>query len=392
MPFKIAIISFSQIHRDARVLRQVEYLSKHFSVTVLGYGQLDPSLEGNAQMLPIQPPTSLARRIRKAILFPLGRIFPKQVYEAWYWSENEYKMALALLVKSGADVIHANDWESLPVAVRAAQDIGASVVLDLHEYAPLMRENRRYWRTFYKPAIDYFLRKCLPHISASVTVNHALAERYAKEYDIQPIVVMNVPRYTNAPQFRPTDSQQISLIHHGDATSDRKLELMIEALTHTDSRYTLHLMLVERTRGYISKLKTLAQRLASDRVFFHDPVRPTEIVERISEFDIGIFVLPSVEFNSKSALPNKFFEFVAAGLAVCIGPSPEMARLTLQFGFGKVAQSFEPIKVASILNSLSAADIDRMKLKAIEARKVLNADIELGKLVQLYSNLFAGEG
>jgi hypothetical protein len=43
--------------------------------------------------------------------------------------------------------------------------------------------------------------------------------------------------------------------------------------------------------------------------------------------------------------------------------------------------------MAKILNHLSAADIDHMKLKAIEARRVLNAEVEMGKLTALYAEL-----
>jgi hypothetical protein len=103
---------------------------------------------------------------------------------------------------------------------------------------------------------------------------------------------------------------------------------------------------------------------------------------------MGIYPLPSQNFNNLVALPNKFFDFITAGLAVCIGPSPEMARLTQQFGFGVVAPSFEPSAIASILRNLNTTDIDQMKLKAIEVRNIFNADVEMNKLVGLYNKLF----
>jgi glycosyltransferase involved in cell wall biosynthesis len=384
---EIVILSFTPIHRDGRVLRQVEYLSKHFRVTVVGYGHLPASLESRVRMLSIEPPTTLARRARKLLLLPLGRLLPEKVYPVWYWREGEYLTALNLLSQIRADIIHANDWESLPVAARAARGTAMQVVLDLHEYAPLMRENRWYWRVFYQPSIEYFLRKYIPCVSASVTVNQTIAERYAEEYGLRPIVVMNAPKHASARQVRRTDPEHISLVHHGHATRDRKLELMIEALAYADTRYTLHFFLIERSRGYVSELQALAQRLTPGRVFFHQPPLPMEIVGRITMFDMGIFLLPFSEFNSFAALPNKFFEFIAAGLAVCVGPSPEMASLTREFGLGIVVESFDPENVARVLNSLSASDIDRMKLRAIGASELLNADTEMAKLVDLYRQL-----
>ena len=81
---------------------------------------------------------------------------------------------------------------------------------------------------------------------------------------------------------------------------------------------------------------------------------------------------------------------VAAGLAVCAGPSPEMVRLISEYGFGVVAPSFNPSEIAAELNRLTAKDISMMKFKALEARTVLNAEVEMGKLLSLYEQLFAG--
>jgi hypothetical protein len=209
---EIVILSFTPIHYDGRVLRQVEYLSKHFRVTVVGYGQLPASLENQARMLPIEPPTTLARRARKLLLLPLGRLLPEKVYPVWYWREDEYLTALNLLSQIRADIIHANDWKSLPVAARAAQGREMQVVPDLHEYAPLIRENRWYWRVFYQPSIEYFLREYIPCVSASVTVSQTIAERYAEEYRLRPIVVMNAPKHVPARQVKPTDPEHISLV------------------------------------------------------------------------------------------------------------------------------------------------------------------------------------
>jgi hypothetical protein len=386
---KITIISFSPIYRDARVLRQVEYLSKYFSITVLGYGGLNSSSHDPVQMFSLRLPSGLAlmRKARTLILLPLGRILPGLAYDSWYWGRVEHRAALEIMLKNEKCAIHANEWESLPVAVKASENTGARVVLDLHEYSPLEMENQWIWRIFYKPMIDYFLNKYVSRVSASVTVNKSIAEKYAKNYGFRPDVVMNAPVCTDAPSFKATDPKNILLVHHGGAMRDRRLELMIRMMVYTDTRYSLHLILIESSRGYVSEIKALAEDLVPGRVFFHQPVRPQEIISRLSEFDMGIFLLPFTNFNYTVALPNKFFDFIGAGLAVCVGPSPEMAQLTRQFGFGVVSESFDPFEVAGILNGLSAADIDGMKMQALKARNVLNADVEMGKLLSLYARL-----
>jgi hypothetical protein len=98
-----------------------------------------------------------------------------------------------------------------------------------------------------------------------------------------------------------------------------------------------------------------------------------QIASTIHDYDIGIFLLPPVNFNYAMALPNKFFEFVQARLAVAIGPSPEMVRIAEQYGFGIISDSFDPHEMATRIAQLSAIDIDALKLKADTAARELNA-------------------
>jgi glycosyltransferase involved in cell wall biosynthesis len=289
-------------------------------------------------------------------------------------------------------ITHVNDWYALPVAVRASVGNDTRLIADLHEYAPLEFENRWYWLYLYKPMVDYFLKKYIPSASATITVNEMIAEKYQQEFGFQPKVVMNTPSITAAPPFRLTEFETIRIVHHGYAIPDRRLDLMIDTVAQADSRYVLHLMLLDNGTGYLDRLKKMAQTVAPGRVFFDAPVSPSEIVSTISRFDIGFFLLPHTNFSYKAALPNKFFDFIMAGLAVCVGPSPEMARLVNEFECGVVADSFDPFEVAKLLNSLSAEQIDLMKAKSIDARKALSAEREMDKLLDIYGSVISSQG
>jgi hypothetical protein len=386
---KIDILSFSMIQRDARVLRQMEYLSRQFEVTAVGYGCLDPEYPTGARLMSVNAPTGmgLGRKLRTLVYQPLGRIFPRQAYEAWFWSKKDHQEALKTLLASRGQAIHANDWDALPVAVRAAESSGAKIVLDLHEYSPLQYENRWVRRNLFNPMIDYFLRTYAGRAALTITVNEMIAEKYAQVYGFRPVTIMNAPKLESEVELTPTQEDHIRLIHHGVAAPDRRLDLMVKALALTGPRFSLHFMLVETIPGYLARLRSLAQEIAPGRVFFLPPVKPWEIVRRISEFDIGFFLLPYTSFSYQAALPNKFFDFIAAGLAVCTGPSPEMARLSEQYGFGLASRSFDPAETARLLDGLKASQIDEMKKKALGARLKLNAEVEMEKLVQLYTQL-----
>ncbi len=388
----LAIISFSPIARDARVLRQAQYLAPHYDTTVIAFGQRPQELHPEARMYQLTAPKGFApvRKLRTLTLLPLGRVLPALAYEHWYWQRPDRTLALEAALEIQPELIHANDWDALPIAVRVAHETGARVLLDLHEYSPRQFENRAYRRLFFNPMVDFLLKRYGPSADVVVTVNHSIAGRYAQEYGFRPHVVMNAPSLEGAPPFTATDEEDVHLIHHGVASRDRKLEMMVHALSQTQPRYSLSFMLVGEDRRYINSLRSLSEELAPGRVSFLPPVPPGRIVTHIGQFDLGFVLLPPTSFSYYVALPNKFFDFVMAGLGVILGPSPEMSSLASEYGFGAVAPSFDPSDIAQILNDLSAEDIDSMKHKALQARKYLNADAEMSKLLTLYSDLANG--
>src|SRR6202011_3239782 len=95
----ICLLSFSLIRRDARVLRQIEYLSKHYQVTVIGYGNVE-DLNGrrsDVHWLPI--PTqdeTMGMVIRDRILSKLPDRYSARAIEYWYWSVKSRRKALRL--------------------------------------------------------------------------------------------------------------------------------------------------------------------------------------------------------------------------------------------------------------------------------------------------------
>jgi hypothetical protein len=120
-------------------------------------------------------------------------------------------------------------------------------------------------------------------------------------------------------------------------------------------------------------------------------VPPLQVVPTISAYDIGLHIIPPTSFNYWVALPNKFFECVCAGLAVCVGPSPEMARLVKAYGFGAISSSFQPKEIANTLSRLTVEEIDAMKHRSLGARKELNATGEMDKLERLCNNVLASK-
>ena len=87
------------------------------------------------------------------------------------------------------------------------------------------------------------------------------------------------------------------------------------------------------------------------------------------------------------ALPNKFFEFIQARLALAIWPSPEMARLVKAHDLGVVSEGFTIEAVARRLNALKTDDILRYKQNAQKAAVRLCAEKNRDRLLQMVADL-----
>jgi hypothetical protein len=390
---RICIISFSPIARDARVLRQIKHLGPHYDLTVIGFGDAHPTWRGQSGIdwLPVALPAESLTSKLGGLVFPLLGKVSARAYDAWFWRKPHRRQALDLALAGRCDAYHANDWDALPIAGEAAARHGAPLVFDAHEYAPQEFGDRALWRFLYSPAITYTLRKYARRVAAATTVAQPIAERYAHEFGLDMIAVLNAPEYEPAPSHQ-LDPDHIRLIHHGGAIRGRRLERMVEALARCDARYTLHFMLTPSQPEYLDFLRAHARQIAPDRVHFHDPVRPEQIVQEIAQYDIGFYLLEPDNYNNESALPNKLFDFINAGLAVCVGPSPEMARLVTAYGCGVIAPTFAASGVAATLNALRPAQIDALRAASVTASKTLNAQVEMGKVVDLYRRLLGGAG
>ncbi|MGE5776524.1 MAG: glycosyltransferase, partial [Chloroflexota bacterium] len=131
---RVCILVFSNIARDGRVLRQVEYARKHYEVDVIAHGQWEHP-EGVNYFQLAKPASSFSANLARLFSLARGRFHPA-VFEHVFWREAEHRQALEILNHKQYDLIHANDWMALPVAACTAQGKGTRILFDAHEYAP----------------------------------------------------------------------------------------------------------------------------------------------------------------------------------------------------------------------------------------------------------------
>jgi hypothetical protein len=365
---KILILAFTNLKHDARVSRQIDFVKKNYSVTVVCFDGAD-----NPEYEVIRISKTNLTLFRKAIS---SFFLITGLYSIAYRLLHDYSYLKKLLIHQNFNLVIANDIESLPLAFQLVPKV--KVLFDAHEYAPRHFEDKLSWRIFFQGFNNYLCKKYIPKTHGMTTVGEGLANEYSKYYGVKPVLVTNATRYFHLLPS-PIEVGKIRMIHHGGANYSRRLELMIEMMDLLDERFTLDMMLItpemgnSKTKKYINKLQGLIQH--KPRIKILPPKKSHEIVPFINQYDIGVFLLPPVNFNYENTLPNKLFDFIQGRLMIAIGPTPEMAKLVKQYDIGVVSDDFTPQSLADKLKVLTKERIEQFKSNTDKAAKEHNAEV-----------------
>ena len=375
----ILILAFSDLKHDARVSRQVNFLKEHYQLTVVCFDALpQPGVE-----------VIITKRIKptwQQKMIGAIALLTKR-YEQAYRIIYEDKSIQEKLADRQFDLIIANDIESLPLAFQLKKH--AKIIFDAHEYAPRHFEDKLTWRIFFQGFNTYLCRQYLTQTDAMTTVGQGLADEYHRNFGVNPVVLTNANYYFDL-KPQPTGST-IKLIHHGGANPSRRLEIMIDMMKYVDVRFTLDLMLItpsianQATRNYLDHLKRLIG--STSRIKIVPPVKSHEVVDFIKNYDVGVFLIPPINFNYENTLPNKLFDFIQARLAIAIGPTPEMERLVTKHHLGVVSSDFTAQSLGEAIGQLTREKIDEYKANSHAAAALLNAEENKKSLLSMVQRL-----
>lgn len=378
MKKRILILSFSELHTDPRVLRQIQVIQtfpNNLECIASGYS---PPANKSIDFYPIYkvPEFSLWRKFKRFLQFIC------RFYDKYYWDENKIRV-YKHFINQKIDLIIANDIITLPLALKIA-DKKTKVWFDAHEYHPKEWEDNIMWRLFFQPYIAYLCKNYIPKSNIFTTVSEGIANEYNKTFKVTPEVITNATEYYN---LKPSviSNNKIRIIHHGAAIRSRRIELMIELIKYLDKRFTIDFILTGNDLRYISHLKKHVED--DDRIKFLPPLNKDEICSFINSYDIGLYILSSDNFNHRYSLPNKFFEFIQARLCLAISPNPEMAKIIKRYNLGIIADDFTPQSMAKALNSLSTEDIMKFKNNSHIAAKELSSENNFQKMIQIINKL-----
>lgn len=283
-------------------------------------------------------------------------------------------------------LVIAHNHHLLPEAARLARACGVPFTVDLHEHSTGMEVQDPVWRLFERPYIRAVLKKYLPLAAHITTVSEGLADAYASEFHLaaRPTVVRNTPNFEAVP-FRPC-RERIELLYHGIATPNDLLETVIRSVPLWRPEFCLRLRCGGKP-DHVCSLKYLIKKLdLGGRIAVEDMVPMDQVVRAANRSDIGVFITDRTMPQRAFVLPNKLFEYIMGGVALCVSDLPDMAAIVRDHGLGVLISQETPETLASMINGLDRDRIDQYKRNALKAARALNWDAEQEKLRAIYQD------
>ena len=394
---RVAILSFTPITDEPRVLRQVAALQEDgWEVTLCGFKGRQPPREGVCvvEVDHVMLETPPLKRLRSEFDLLLSR-FSASAARSHYWASAGYagiREHLTVVEPIEADLYVAHDYFTAPIASSLAERHNAAFTVDAHEYARGQYMHDAAWRLFSRPWVHSLQKFYYPKAASITTVCEGIAELIDQEYALAAptIVVRSAATYRALP-FRPT-GEAINVLYHGIVSPMRGLEQTIASVPHWRPEFTFQI----RGPGpddYIESLRALAaEHGVQDRVQLLPPVAFDDMVPEANKSDVGFFVQPDLSPQKRFTLPNKLFEYLMAGLAICVADLPEMARVVRTHDAGILVPGLEPEQIAAAINGLNRDEIDVFKKNSLEAARTLNWENESQVMIDNYNDIIAGKG
>ncbi|GCE24577.1 glycosyl transferase [Dictyobacter alpinus] len=295
-----------------------------------------------------------------------------------------------------ADIYHAHVEHTFLATYMVARLYRKKLIFDTPEltmFGPtIMRWPRL--RNCAIQCIRRLTRNCDGYITGSPLYGPVLADLYHLE-DI--LILRHIPPYRAVAKnmrlhkYLGLDASVRIVLYQGYMQEDRGLELLIYAANHLTPGIILILMGNSYGDTASKLMKLIDNEQVADRIKIVPAMPYNELLDWTSSADLGLILLPpDYSLSIRYCLPNKFFEYMMAGVPILASRLDAIASLIEQYQIGHILDELTPFHVAQTMMTMLRDQemLDRMRINALNAiSQGLYWEEESKRLIGLYHDL-----
>lgn len=397
----ILMLLFKDIHLDARVQREAAALADagyNVDIACLRERDEEPQeIHPKVNFLRIDLTTKRMKRtlhqktegtkktsvILKVFRTPLLKL-GKDIL-----AQREYTRKVTKLFEDkDYQAVHCHDLNTLPTGVYLRKKYKTKLIYDSHELFNEMAGKNKIERWF-----GYIIEgQLIRNIDHLINVNQFSQKFMTDKYgDFPATIIQNTPILTQQ-ATKESDYWRIKyglsqddviLLYQGGLTPQRGIEECIEAMNYLPERYKL-ILLGEGSLQPMLEMIVQKNNLAN-RVFFHPPVPPTEILTLTAQADIGLVMYKNTCLNNYLSTPNKIFEYFMAGIPTVASNHPGKRYIVEDIGTGVCVEETAEDISQGILKVTEK--YEHYRDNCVRRRNEFSWDVEKIKLVNLYREM-----
>jgi glycosyltransferase involved in cell wall biosynthesis len=297
-----------------------------------------------------------------------------------FYAEYNIRLFFFLFFKK-TDAICAIDLDTILPCLYISKWKKIPRIYDAHELFTGLKEVAT------RPRIKKFWtaveRKAVPQFGFGYTVSESVAEEFNRRYGVKYGVIRNITR------LRDFSEQQLPdrfLLYQGAVNEARAFEQLIPALKQVNCR-----LVVCGDGNFMGQLKELIRENGiENKVELKGMLSPEDLWTISQQATIGMGVAENTGINQYLALPNKFFDYIHAGLPQIAMNFPEYQRINSEFEVAVLLNDIKPETIAAAVNNLLHDTVlyEKLKQNCLRARQILNWQQEEKKLLDFYQSVF----
>lgn len=248
-------------------------------------------------------------------------------------------------------VLWANDLDTLLPNFMISRLKNIKLVYDSHEYfteSVYKKSSRRVW--------EILERILFPRLKNVITVNESIKQVYKNQYHVPVEVVRNVPyKLTGNQQFRKpvlTIGKKILIMQGIGLNENRGAEEAVWMMQYLPEDFILYFI---GGGTILSKLKRMTSELRlQKKIIFIDILPYHQMMEYTKQCFLGlIFEKIDTSDEHRFSLPNKFFDYIHAGIPVLSSKAVEIKLIIEKYQIGDFIESFDPKQIAQKIINIS---------------------------------------